>query len=337
MPTTPLGGVHGALMAMKDTAFQARALGEVYDVCRKIAADPNNLIFIGCAGSLSSAGFWPIIRWLIANRFVDVVVSTGAILSEDIYEAMGFKYHRVNPRVDDGDLLKYHLDRFYDHVADEMDYRKMEELITDFFRDMERRQEKLTVLPTYKLLYELGLWLGNRGIDSILTQAARSKVPVFSPALVDSGYGESYIRAFAGTPQKERKLVVDQFLGMEEMFEMAERGLEEGRDKSAIYLGGGVPKDFIQMTAVSQALKRYSEEVYPFKYAVQVTMAIQQDGGLSSCGVVDEPISWGKEAKDGQNAQAFCDTTIALSLISQGFIETGITRENPPDMCWLFE
>ncbi len=338
MPTAPLSNVHEILMSMKDTAFQARALGEVYDIVRKMQLAPKNNIFLGCAGSLSSAGFWPLISWLIKNRFVDVVVSTGAIISEDIYEAMGSRYHKVSPRADDKDLLKHKLDRFYDHVADELDYRKMEFLLEGFFAWFNRTQKKLAILPTYKLLYHLGLWLREKNINSILAQAAESKVPVFSPALVDSGYGEAWIRAFAMAPQEERKfIVVDQFAEIEDMLEIAERGRAQGCEKSAIYLGGGVPKDFIQMTAVSQALKKMSEWVCPFKYAVQITMAIQQDGGLSSCGVVDEPISWGKEEAGGENAQVFCDTTIALSLISQGLMASGTTRKNPPDMRWLFE
>jgi len=49
---------------------------------------------MGLAGSLSTAGQWKIINWFIENNFIDVLVSTGANVSEDIVEAMGFSYHQ---------------------------------------------------------------------------------------------------------------------------------------------------------------------------------------------------------------------------------------------------
>ncbi len=335
----------------KDGAFQARGVGEVADVWEETIKSPKMLNFLGYAGSLSSAGMWPAIRWLLENRMVDTLVSTGANLTEDIYEAMGSKYWKVDPWfADDEDLLKHKMDRFYDHAAFETDYRKMEMLVINFFFELNQKLTKVTVFPTWRLLYEFGLWLDAKGIKCILSVAAKNKIPVFSPALVDSGFGEGYVWSLTEIPREERKIIIEQFWDAEDIFRIAEWGLDNGLEKSAGYIGGGVPKDFTQLVAVSQALVRPvtleqrrmlegdpTDITYPYKFSWQITTDSPQWGGLSGCGVVTEPISWGKQAGGGTNAMAYVDATIALRLILSRFVEQELKRNDPPDLSWFFE
>ncbi|MBC7130981.1 deoxyhypusine synthase family protein, partial [Candidatus Bathyarchaeota archaeon] len=119
------------LSEMAKTGFQGRKLGEIVEVWEEMLKD-DVVIFLGYAGSMSTTGQWKIIKWLIENRFVDVVVSTGANISEDILEAMGGTYWQGSPMVDDHELLKHRIDRFYDVFADEYEYRQMETLIANF-------------------------------------------------------------------------------------------------------------------------------------------------------------------------------------------------------------
>ena len=71
------------LEEMEDTGFQGRKLAEVARVWEAMIEDKNATIAMGYAGSLSTTGQWKIINWLIENRFIDVLVSTGANISED--------------------------------------------------------------------------------------------------------------------------------------------------------------------------------------------------------------------------------------------------------------
>lgn len=57
------------------------------------------------------------VNWLIENRFIDVLVSTGANISEDIVEAMGGIYWQGNPNVNDAELLKSDINRYYDFTV----------------------------------------------------------------------------------------------------------------------------------------------------------------------------------------------------------------------------
>ncbi|MEM1575637.1 MAG: deoxyhypusine synthase family protein, partial [Nitrososphaerota archaeon] len=121
------------LSEMSQTGFQGRKLGEVVEVWEEMLKDPDVTIFMGYAGSMSTSGQWKIINWLIENRFIDILVPTGANISEDIVEAMGYNYWQGSHLVDDKELLKAGINRYYDIFGKEEDYMKMTELIAEFY------------------------------------------------------------------------------------------------------------------------------------------------------------------------------------------------------------
>jgi deoxyhypusine synthase len=61
-----------------------------------------------------------VIREMIANGLVDVVVSTGAILYQDIYQARGYQHFVGTPHADDTVLRDLLVDRIYDTYIDEV-------------------------------------------------------------------------------------------------------------------------------------------------------------------------------------------------------------------------
>ena len=121
--------VSALLDEMSQTGFQGKKLGEVAKIWSEMARQKDLTVFLGLTGSLSTTGQWKIIRWLVEKRYVDVVVSTGANISEDILEALGYHYYQGTWLADDEALLKLKVDRFYDIYADEMQYRKLENTI----------------------------------------------------------------------------------------------------------------------------------------------------------------------------------------------------------------
>ena len=84
--------ISGLLDEMSHTGFQGKSLARVVDVFESMIKDKDLTIFFGYAGSLSTTGQWKIINWLIENRYIDVLIPTGANITEDIVEAMGFAY-----------------------------------------------------------------------------------------------------------------------------------------------------------------------------------------------------------------------------------------------------
>jgi deoxyhypusine synthase len=305
------------LKEMGKTAYQGRKLGEAVDVWENMIKEKDTVIALGFAGSMSTAGQWTIINWLIENRFIDVLVSTGANVSEDIVDAMGLGYYQGSHMVNDEQLLHDDVNRYYDVYGKETDYRKMEEVVTDFVMTCKQDYNYTSA----EFLYLLGKYLGKKKIPAISAVAAANGVPIFSPAMVDSAYGETFLLA-------KTKVV------------------------GVVYIGGGVPKDLTQLIAISVSpftcdegvkgrkgglRKGLQEYYYPHKYAIQITTDSPQWGGLSGC-TLEEAISWGKiNSQTGTRAVVYCDATIALPLICHALAERVPEKRKGPDMSWLFK
>lgn len=332
-------GVAGLLDQMGRTAYQGRTLAEAVDIWREMLRQPNLTIVLGLAGSMSTAGQWGLISWLIERRFVDVLVSTGANVSEDIVDGMGPGYLQGNPREDDAALLERDLNRYYDVYGRETDYRAMEDLLVEYLLTVDARAPTTST----RLMHGLGQFLQRASIPSIATAAARHGVPVFVPAMTDSAFGEAFLLA----ANRGHRLVVDQVREFDELVGIGKRT----GDVAVIYIGGGVPKDFAQLMAISlspqnadrpvrgrKGIERKSlkEFAYPHRYAVQITTDSPQWGGLSGC-TLDEAVSWGKVDAVGRHVTCHCDATIALPLICQALHETADERPTTPNFSWLLE
>ncbi len=319
--------ISSLLSEMSRTGFQGRKLGEVVDVWERMLRD-DAVIFFGYAGSMSTTGQWKIINWLIEKRFIDVIVSTGANISEDILEAMGGTYWQGHHMVNDDELTKYKIDRFYDVFADELEYRQMENLIASFMRNLASNRK----YSSAEFLHLFGKHLLSLGIKSILATAYENNVPVFCPAIVDSAYGIAYL--VNKRINEKFDVTIDQMRDFEQIVEIKRRAENSG----VIYVGGGVPKDFIQLTAIGASIMESGEygEPHPHKYAIQITTDAPHWGGLSGC-TFEEAISWGKEAKEGVNVQCYCDATIALPLIVHALAEKVDRRVRTTDLSWIFE
>lgn len=327
------------LAEMGRTAYQGRKLGEAVDVWEAMLKEKDLTIIMGFAGSMSTAGQWKMVNWLIKNRYIDVLVSTGANVSEDIVDAMGLGYWQGSHQVDDQQLLKDDVNRYYDVYGKETDYREMELLLTAFLMTVKKDYPYTSA----ELLYLLGNYLNKKGVKSIVAAAAAKKVPVFCPAIADSAYGETFLMA----KNQGHPIVLDSVKEFDQFVSIGEKTKEVG----VVYIGGGVPKDFTQLLAISVSPKTMDEGVpgrkghlrkgikeyyYPHRYAIQITTDSPQWGGLSGC-TLEEAISWGKIDIEGKRAVCYCDATIALPLITHALNERVKFKRKAPDLSWLFK
>jgi deoxyhypusine synthase len=301
---------------MRESAFQGRRLGEAFLAWRRMI-DGQGLIALGLAGSMASAGLWPLVVWLIERGYVDLVVSTSANATEDLLEHRGVRFYRVDPnRADDEALRRRGYYRFYDHVVESASYDAMEEFTRGFFEHLAATWRR-PVISGVAFMRAFGRWLEAEGVGGALAAAcARHGVPLFVPAAPDGPLAEGYRAARRKGP------VVDFFRDYEIALAMMNRFMRPGPGTAAVFLGGGVPKDFIQITATSVSTLRGAAEACPHVAAIQITTDNEVFGGLGGAGVDTEAISWGKEAVDGDNVMVFADLTIAVPLLCQGLLET---------------
>jgi deoxyhypusine synthase len=311
------------LEEMAQTGFQGKRLGEAARIWVEMLRQKGLTIFMGYAGSMSTTGQWKIVRWLIENRYIDVLVSTGANISEDILEAMGHRYYQGTWLANDEELLDMRIDRFYDVYADEYEYRDLENLIQSFAKTLDPSRP----YSTREFLYHFGEFQHAKGIRSITATAYEKKVPIYSPGLIDSGYGV----ALSLLRRKGTTIRLDQTMDMDELAKIAEKA----RRTAVVYVGGGVPKDTIQLSTIIKSLEAGGEHETPHDYAIQITTDSPQWGGLSGC-TFEEAVSWGKIAPDATRSVVYCDATIALPLITHAMFEKARTRVDPPNLSWVF-
>ncbi|MCS7098494.1 MAG: deoxyhypusine synthase family protein [Candidatus Methanomethyliaceae archaeon] len=279
--------------------IQSRNLAECAMVYENMLLDEDRpIIFLGLAGALIAGGLRKVISDMICKGIVDVIVSTGAILYQDYYISQGYKHYKGSPNIDDELLRDLYIDRIYDAYIDEIGFVICDEKIAEFCSTLEPRK-----YSTREFLYLLGSTLKDE--ESILYNAYKFGVPIFCPAIADSSIGISLAGYFRWTKEKGIKPITIDVV--KDNYEIAQIILKS-KKTGAIYIGGGVPKNYINDAAV---MLDYTEGHH---YAFQITTEPPHWGGLSGS-TLDEAKSWGKVRKKAIRATVYAEATIALPLI----------------------
>ncbi|KPJ61124.1 MAG: hypothetical protein AMJ46_03825 [Latescibacteria bacterium DG_63] len=286
---------------LSELSFQARNLGGAVDIWERMVED-ETLIFFGLAGAMVPAGMRMVVSFLIENRFIDCLVSTGANLYHDCHETLGYFHWRGSPGEDDLKLKDQSIDRIYDTYASETEFRRTDEFISYFAREVPQNKP----LTTREFLHLLGKKLAESADnEGILSSAYKAGIPVYCPALADSAIG---ISMAVGKNRGESNVVFDILADVLETARLA-----ASSRTGVVYIGGGVPKNFIQQSEVTTSVLGATETGH--QYAIQVITDPPHWGGLSGC-TFAEAQSWGKIAKKALKVTVYSDATIALPLIA---------------------
>jgi deoxyhypusine synthase len=310
--------VNAMVDMMKNSAFQGRNIAVARDIWVKMLGG-NTTIFLGLAGAMVPAGMRGVIAYLIKNRFIDCLVSTGANLFHDCHETLGRFHFQGSHEVDDIKLFKKGIDRIYDVFASEKEFRKADNFVKTWASTLNIKRG----VTTREFLYLLGEKLSKiSNIEGILTSAYKAKVPIYCPAVGDSSIG---IALAAGRAEGSNKI---QFDVIKDVLETAEI-VSKSKTTGVIYIGGGTPKNFIQQTEVTASIISNSASI-GHKYAIQVTADSPHWGGLSGC-TFKEAQSWGKIARDASSVSLHSDATIAMPIIATAVASSfNIRRRKKP-------
>ena len=312
-PTSPFpvnesASASAVLDKMAGTAFQGRQLGRAYQVWKRMLEDPECTILMGMSGAMVPGGMRRVVRYMIENRLVDALASTGANFFHDIHETKGFYHYQGSAEMNDTDLAANMVDRMYDVLADEVRFREHDLWIGSFAASLDQSRP----YTTREFLNLLGQEIGkDASEDGIVSAAAKHDVPLFCPAIADSSIG---IGVAESRHRGENKLLFDMMADVLEITNIVADSPATG----VIYFGGGTPKNYVQQTEVVAILMNKAKDGH--RYGVQVVTDAPHWGGLSGC-TFEEAQSWGKLATDAQMVNCHCDSTIAMPLIVQALAE----------------
>jgi len=288
---------------MKNMSIQARNIGRCAEVIDGIYTERvRPTVLLGLAGPLIAAGLRNVICELIAGGYVDVVVSTGAILYQDIYQARGFSHYKGTPFASDADLRDLYIDRIYDTYVDEEAFWK-----TDIWIGKQADDLPPGNYSSRQFMHFLGSRLDDP--NSIVRTCHKKKVPMFVPALNDSSIGIGLTEHRHRMKELGQKgIAID---SIQDNYELTQLIVQSPKS-AAIYVAGGVPKNYINDAVVMGYIFKQERG---HDYALQVTTAVTADGGLSSS-TLSEARSWGKVAKKARYAMAWVEPSVALPLLA---------------------
>ena len=311
-PVVPVANVGELLAGMARTGFQGRRLGESVEAWASMIRDPGCTILLGLSGAMVPAGMGRVLADLASRNYFDVLVSTGANIFHDTCEHLGVRHYQGHTCADDQELFSRGIDRIHDIFAYEKEFRAVDRRIADFAKGIAPFKGS-----SREFIDRLGMHLRKEAPQgkSLIITCVEKGIPVFIPALSDSSIGIGLVMA-----RREGAAVeVDQLADVEEITAMVEGSKRTG----VVYVGGGVPKNFIQQTQVIASI--HGQDLEGHDYAVQFTTDAPHWGGLSGC-TFDEAVSWGKESPTSQRVQVFCDATIALPIVASALVARGERR-----------
>lgn len=318
------------LQAMSRTSFGGRTMGEAADVLTAMVQDPDCTIIGSFSGAMSVAKMGLLICQMMDRGWLDVVISTGALIAHGFTETVGRVHYKCPQNQQDKDFYSQGYNRIYDTLEMESNLDYVEEIFRDVLNNLDRDQ----VWSSHTICRELGRYLSEH-IEGpgILQNAYVKGVPVFIPAFTDSELGIDLAIHMAGEQLANGlKLpeiltnVTYQFNPFLDLGAYIQRILS-AKKLGIFVIGGGVPRNWAQQMGpyIELLNTRLNIEVpeLRFQYGVRICPEPVYWGGLSGC-TFSEGVSWGKfvsPEEGGRFAEVISDATIVWPLLLKAVMQ----------------
>ena len=309
-----INDVGDLIESFQSSSIQARNLGQCAKIFGKMLQDEERpTIMLGLAGPLIAAGLRKVIRDMVYHNMVDIIVSTGAVLYQDYYNALGGGHYYGSPNADDTKLRELFINRIYDTYVDEELFCEDDTLIGKFADKLEPRN--------YSSREFISLLSKNINDEqSILATARKKNIPIFCPALNDSSIGIGLTEHYYNSRKEGRQpITID---SIRDNYELTQIVVNSSRT-AGFYVAGGVPKNYINDSIVMAYI--FGEDIGGHKYALQVTTDSPHWGGLSGS-TLGEAQSWGKINKQANHCMAFVEPSVSLPLIYGHAFQKGLYK-----------
>ncbi|MFH1423681.1 MAG: deoxyhypusine synthase [Candidatus Nealsonbacteria bacterium] len=315
-----------------DNYYQAYNSARLSEACRLLTEKmlkpkEDTTIGLTIAGALTPAGMSGMIVSMMENGFVDFIIATGANLYHDTHFALNFPLYKGTWQIDDTTLYKHGVVRIYDIFLETDTLLNTDKWTQKVLLDPKAPRGAIASSEFHNYLGKCLLKSAPNPEVSILAQAAKYNIPVYTSSPGDSTYGMDlaiYNKALFGKMEREGSinLRIDPNLDVKETAAIVLGAKKNG----AIMLGGGSPKNFYMQTQPF-LWECVGVEKGGHDYFIQITMDSPQWGGLSGA-TPQEAVSWGKinpdELKD--TVVVYADTTLATPILFAYALEKAKVR-----------
>ncbi|MFC1734349.1 deoxyhypusine synthase family protein, partial [candidate division KSB1 bacterium] len=159
----------------KSGVFGAGRVAKAAKIAETMIKDKNCKVFLGLAGAMVPGGMKNIIVDMLEQDWIDIFVTTGANITHDLVEALGYSHFKGSAHVDDKELKKKNIDRIYESYMPNEVYEAMEEFFSEIYDELSKEKS------IKEFLWKLGLKLKEKnakGNKSILVTCAEKKIPI---------------------------------------------------------------------------------------------------------------------------------------------------------------
>ncbi|MBF0187791.1 MAG: deoxyhypusine synthase family protein [Magnetococcales bacterium] len=321
------------LTAYADASFGARRVGEAADVLEAMVRDQECFTVLTLSGAMTVAKMGLVIAEMVDRGYVDLIVSTGALMTHGLVESFGRHHYKVPPQADDAALYKAGLNRVYDTLEPESNLDEAETLLRSVLESNH--------LPDPWATHHLTEAIGNHLVTHFprergpLISTARQGVPVIIPAFTDSEMGlDVAVHRHRCRQAGISSAAFDPFLDLEFVTDQ----LRSAKRLGILTIGGGVPRNYAQQVGpfVEVLAHRTDGTTVPpvrYQYGIRICPDPAHLGGLSGC-TYREGISWGKfvpPEEGGRYAEIPADATIVWPLIVKAVMERMEREEHSHD------
>lgn len=285
------------LKAYARTGFQATNLTQGIGIVKAMRREKAK-IYLAFTSNQVSSGNREIIKYLVKHKKVDFLVTSAGGIEEDIIKCL--KPFVLGKFDAPGQILFEHgINRTGNIFVPNDRFAYFDQFMQKFFQKIYLRQkEENKIFSPHELAQELGNEINQE--ESILYWAAKNKIPVFCPGIIDGSFGDLVVFFKQSHPD----FLIDV---TKEVYAITKTVLDAEKT-GAIILGGGISKHF---TLNANIFKEGLD------YAVYINTAEEYDGSDSGARI-EEAITWGKVKAKAPAVKIHCDATIAFPLLVAG-------------------
>lgn len=268
-----------------------RRFADAVEILATIFRDNRFTNIAAIAGPMIPGGLRELISDLVLGRRIHALTMTGANVTHDLVEALGYRHEIGAADSDDRKLKKRGIYRIYDIYISQRAIEAVEKFTRKAVSKI--KEDKRRNIAPWELLHEIGKQL--RDPKSVVRNASLRQVPIFCPGIHDSMLGVDL-----WTYGQLKPLYVNPMRDFSRIVELT----WESKKVGLIILGGGMPKHF---TLLANTFRGGLDA------AVQFTMDRPEPGGLSGA-PLDEAVSWGKIKAGGRTATVIGDAATLFPM-----------------------
>ncbi len=283
-----------------NTGFQATSLAQSIEIIKNMRKD-DATIFLAFTSNMGTCGVRENIKYLVKNKLIHNLTTTIGAIEEDIIKC--FKPFVMGDYRASGNVLREDgINRTGNIFIPNDRYIYFERFMTKFLQRIYDIQKKLgKIIGIEEFVYELGHEMELEKVEnkesSFTYWAYKNKISFFCPAVLDGSVGDMVYFFKKNNPE----FLIDT---TDYIIKITDYALN-CKKMGIIAIGGSVPKHVV----ANAGLFREGAE-----YCVYINTGLEMEG--SNAGApIDEAVSWGKIAPDGQKIKVEAEASLVFPLI----------------------